>query len=251
VALRAGVGLFSQPPEFQESVEGLGNPELDPMHALHVGLGGDLRFPEYRLSFTLDGFYKHIWDRVVSTPRGEAPFFTNGGLGRIYGMEVGARMDPGGPIPLFGFLSYTLSRSERLDRPGDDWRLFDFDQTHILTLALVWRIGDGWEAGATFRLVSGNPLTPVAGSILDVRNGTYRPIYGAVNSDRNPFFHRLDVRVEKRWDFGDFDLVFFVDVQNVYNATNREGVLYNYDYSQTMDLPGLPILPSLGLRGEL
>ncbi|AKF04881.1 TonB family protein / TonB-dependent receptor [Sandaracinus amylolyticus] len=251
IALRTGVGLFSQPPEFQESVEDLGNPDLEPIHALHVGLGGDLRLPEHGMSFSLDGFYKHLWDRVVATPRGVAPFFTNDGLGRIYGLEVAARMEPDGPYPLFGFLSYTLSRSERQDGPGQEWRLFDFDQTHILTLALVWRIGQGWELGGTFRLVSGNPYTPIGGAIQDVRTSTYRPIYGAVNSDRNPFFHRLDVRLQKLWRIGDVSLTFYIDVQNVYNSTNPEGRIYNYDYSESRDLPGLPILPSIGIRGEL
>ena len=85
----------------------------------------------------------------------------------------------------------------------------------------------------------------------DVRTGSYQPLYGAINSDRNPFFHRLDVRVQKRWDVGDVGLTLYLDIQNVYNATNREGIVYSYDYSQTSDLPGLPILPSLGLRGEL
>ncbi len=249
--VRAGVGLFSQPPEFNETAGGIGNRALEPLHALHVGLGVDQRIPDYALSFTLDGFYKHIWDRVVGTANGTSPFFENGGLGRIYGMEVGARLEPGGPIPLFGFVSYTLMRSERLDRPGDDWRLFDFDQTHILTAALVARWGRGFELGATFRLVSGNPYTPVVSSLYDVRTGLYQPIYGPVNSDRNPFFHRLDVRFAKRWQIDDVGIQFYVDIQNVYNATNREGTLYNYDYSQIGDIPGLPIIPSIGLRGDL
>jgi outer membrane receptor protein involved in Fe transport len=245
------VGAFSQPPEFAESAAGVGNPNLQPIRAIHTGLGADLRLVPQRLSFTLDGFYKHIVDRVIATPGSVPPFFDNRGVGRIYGLEVGARLEPGSSIPLFGFLSYTLMRSERQDGPDQPWRLFDFDQTHILTAALVWTIGDGWEAGATFRLVSGNPYTPVVGAINDLSSGVYRPIYGVVNSERNPFFHRLDVRVQKRFDIGDFHLLVYVDVQNVYNATNRDGVSYNYDYTRSQDIPGLPIIPSLGLRGEL
>jgi hypothetical protein len=99
--------------------------------------------------------------------------------------------------------------------------------------------------------VSGNPYTPVVGRINDLSTGVYRPVYGAVNSDRNPFFHRLDVRVQKRFEIGDFRLTVYIDVQNVYNATNREGVSYNYDYTQSSDIAGLPIIPSLGVRGEL
>lgn len=249
--LRAGIGMYSQPPEFQESAEDLGNPELDPIRSLHVGLGVDQQVPEFGLRFSLDGFYKHIWDRVVATPLNQAPFFTNEGLGRIYGLEVAARAEPDGPLPVFGFLSYTLSRSERLDHPGQDWRLFDFDQTHILTLAVVWQIGMGWEAGGTFRLVSGNPITPVVGAVNDLDAGIYRPIYGPVNSARNPFFHRLDLRVQKTWDFRIFRLIFYIDVQNVYNQLNQEGLVDNFDYTQTQALPGLPIVPAIGIRGEI
>ncbi len=247
--LKGGVGLFSQPPEFQETAPGLGNPELDPITAIHTSLGVELRWDD-TFRFGLEGYYKHIFDRVTGTQGGLPPFFLNEGVGRIYGAELSARMGPTPGFPLIGILSYTLSRSERLD-PGGDWRLFDFDQTHILTTALVWRIGDGWEAGASFRLISGNPYTPVVGQIYDVGGGNYRPIYGAVNSERNPFFTRLDLRIEKTFIIDIVRLAIYLDVQNVYNAENREAIIYSYDYRQQADVIGLPILPSLGIRGQL
>ena len=76
----------------------------------------------------------------------------NGGKGRIYGLEVLAKLNPRGKA--FGFASYTLSRSER-DDYGTEWRLFDYDQTHILTLPGGYKFGRGWDFGSTFRLVSG------------------------------------------------------------------------------------------------
>ena len=36
----------------------------------------------------------------------------------------------------FGWIAYTLSRSTRVDRPGRELRLMDYDQTHNLTA--VW-----------------------------------------------------------------------------------------------------------------
>ncbi|MDQ3036385.1 MAG: TonB-dependent receptor [Myxococcota bacterium] len=250
-AVRAGVGLFSQPPQFQETTIGLGNPSLGPTRALHLGAGVDFRLREEGLTLQVDGFYKHVDDVVVATPDGQAPFYTNDGIGRIYGLELSARLQPGTSVPLFGFFSYTLMRSERLDRPGEAWRVSDYDQTHILSCALVWEVGGGFEIGATFRLVSGNPYTPVVGAVNDLDASTYRPIYGATNSARNPFFHRLDVRLQQRIVIRDFRLVIFLDVQNVYNATNREGVQYSYDYTETADISGIPFFPSLGIRGEL
>jgi hypothetical protein len=247
--LRGGVGLFSQPPFFPESAETVGNSELDPNQSLHIGLGVDHEVSD-GITLSLEGFYKDLWDRVVSTEGGVEPFFTNEGIGRIYGMELAARISPVGRR-FFGYLSYTLSRSERRDRPGADWRLFDFDQTHILNIAGVYRLPRGWEVGATVRIVSGNPDTPVTGSIYDANNDVYIPLSGAINSLRNPLFHRLDIRVEKTWTFDTWKLALFLDIQNAYNATNREGTIYNYDYSQSMAIPGLPIIPAIGIRGEL
>jgi len=43
----------------------------------------------------------------------------------------------------------------------------------------------------------------------------------------------------------------FLDIQNAYNQQNQEGIIYNYDFSQQTPLLGLPIIPSLGIRGEL
>jgi TonB family protein len=247
-SLKAGLGLFSQPPEFQEAAPGVGNPNLLPIRAVHASAGFDHRFDE-QWSLGIEGFYKTLDQRVVSTAPGADVPFDNAGIGRIYGLEVAGRANPRGRF--FGFLSYTFSRSERRDRPGQDWRLFDFDQTHILTVSGVYRLGRGWEVGATFRLISGNPQTPIVGSVYDARSDLYIPINGAINSVRNPMFHRLDLRVEKQWRFANWKLALYLDIQNAYNRQNPEGTIYNFDFRQRQTLPGLPIIPSLGVRGEL
>jgi hypothetical protein len=150
----------------------------------------------------------------------------------------------------FGYLAYTLSKSERRDLDGR-WRPFDQDQTHILTLAAGHDLGAGWEVGARFRLVTGNPVTPVVGSVYDARSGVYVPVYGSVNSDRDPTFHQLDARVEKGFRIGDGKIAVYLDLQNAYNSENQQGAVYSYDYREREAVSGLPILPNLGLRGEL
>jgi outer membrane receptor protein involved in Fe transport len=240
--------MFSQPPEFQESSPVLGNPDLDPTHTLHVDLGADY-YPVEGIKLGIDGFYKHMYDRVVSVSLGQPPYFENDGVGRVYGVELSARVDPRGRF--FGYLSYTLSRSERKDHPGEQWQLFDFDQTHILTVSAVYRLGRGWEAGLTFRLVSGNPETPIDGSSLNVITGQASPLFGRLNSERSPMFNRLDVRIEKQWKFTDWSLALYLDVQNVYNEANSEGRVYDFEYRRSAKINGLPIIPNLGVRGEL
>jgi TonB family protein len=244
--LKAGVGMFTQPPSFQESSPVFGNAALNLQHTVHLGLGIERDLAE-GVRVGLEGFYKHLYDRVIGTQFGEQPYFVNGGKGRIYGLEVSAKVDPRGRF--FGYLSYTLSRSERMDR-NDRYELFDFDQPHILTVSGVVRLGRGWEAGALFRLTSGNPDTPVAGAIYNKDSDTYSPVFGELNSIRKPLFHRLDVRVEKQWTFSAWKLALYLDVQNVYNAVNSENIVYDFEYRNSQQIRGLPILPNLGLRGE-
>jgi TonB family protein len=248
--VKLGVGVFSQPPEFQESDSTIGNPNLDPIKAVHLGAGWEYdAVPGFR--FGVEGFYKYLWDRAITTPNGEAPFYVTGGIGRIYGAEFSVNMRPATGRHYFGYLSYTLSRSERKDGPLQPWRLFDFDQTHIMTVAFVYNFPRNWEIGGTFRLVSGNPNTPVIGSIYDALSDVYIPIDGRVNTLRNPLFHQLDVRIQKKWIFEGWRLAVFLDIRNAYNQQNQEGIIFNYDYSRQTPLLGLPIIPALGIRGEL
>jgi outer membrane cobalamin receptor len=246
-SLKGGFGSFSQPPEFVESSPAFGNPDLDVTRSLHASAGVDQTVVD-GVFLSVEGFYKHMYDRVVGLPGAVAPRFVNEGLGRVYGMEVQGRVDPKGRF--FGYLAYTLSRAERKDLDGE-WRLFDFDQTHIFTLAASYRLGRGWELGSTFRYVTGNPQTPVIGGIRNSTTDVYSPIYGRLNSFRLQPFNRLDVRIEKLWDFKAWKLALYLDVQNIYNATNPEGLVYNYNYTQSAPISGLPLIPVLGLRGEM
>jgi len=42
----------------------------------------------------------------------------------------------------------------------------------------------------------------------------------------------------------------YLDVQNAYNRANPEGLTSNYNFSQSREQAFLPIIPSLGIRGE-
>jgi TonB family protein len=244
--LKGGVGLFSQAPQFPESLPVVGNPHLRPSHAQHYSLGVEQDVGA-RLKLTAEGFYKRLSLLTVNSPV-PGQNLDNDGIGRIYGAEASARLRPTSRSS--GFLSYTLSRSERNDH-GTAWRLFNWDQTHILTVAGAYRLGRGWDLSGTFRYVTGNPFTPAIASVYNASTDTYKPVYGAINSARSNAFHRLDLRVEKSWAVASGTVALYLDVQNAYNRKNEESRGYNYDYTQSGVVSGLPILPTFGLRGEL
>jgi outer membrane receptor protein involved in Fe transport len=175
--------------------------------------------------------------------------YDNNGKGRVYGMELVARHEFTNNFT--GWLAYTLSQAKRKDSGPVPERLFDFDQTHILTLVGSYLLPRNWQIGGRYRLVSGNPTTPVIAAVNNDTAGRYDPTYGAVNSARVGTFHQLDVRLDKRWVYQNWMLNFYMDFQNIYNRANPEGIGYNYNFRQSKPQQGLPILPILGVRAEL
>jgi len=247
LTLKSGVGFYTQAPQYWQALAVVGNPRIEPYRALQTSAGFEARAGN-ALKFGVEGFYKWLDNRIVGTPNGVEPHFINDGEGRIYGAELSTEFRPSPNT--FGFLAYTLSRSERRDGNGA-YRLFDHDQPHILSLALGQNLGRGWSVGGRFRFVSGDPSTAVVGSVFDARSGLYVPTYGPVNGERDPAFQQLDLRVEKKWTVGTGGLSVYLDVLNVYNAKNPQGYRYSYDFSRKEAVPGMGVFPNLGLKGEL
>jgi len=251
--LKAGVGVFHQPPEGYESVEPMGTPGVEASSALHYSAGIEQEFSR-PLELSVEGFYKSLDDLVVAVPAANSARsgyrYENIGSGRTYGTEILLRYKPENRF--FGWIAYTLSRSERRDGPNEPDYRFDFDQTHILTALGSYELGRGWRMGGRFRYVTGSPYTPNVGGTMDYDSGAYAPVEShRTNSKRLPSFHQLDVRVDKTWTFTSWKLSAYLDLQNAYNHENTEEISYNYNYSKTGTIAGLPLLPVLGIRGEL
>jgi hypothetical protein len=174
--------------------------------------------------------------------------YANDGSGRVIGAEFLVRRDLS--HGLFGWLAYTISTSERRDAPSAALRPSDFDQTHVLVAVASWKFVRNWEIGARLRYSTGDPYTPVVGGIFDTDHDVYQPVPGATNSMRVPAFVQLDVRIDHRWIFERWMLDAYLDLQNATNRANVEAVLYNFDYTRTAQVTGLPIIPALGLKGE-
>jgi TonB family protein len=261
--LKGGLGVFTQPPQFQEAIPPFGNAGLSANRALHYALGAEQDITR-NIELSVEGFYKQL-DRLITAapdPRGGGTDYRNIGKGRIFGGEFLLKYKADDRF--FGWIAYTLSRSLRTASPNVEERPVSFDQTHILTALGSYRLGNGWEFGARYRIVSGNLVTPNvcnfeepgcvpnrANSLYNASVGNYVALpYSGPASERLPLFHQLDLRVDKRFRFKTWQLSFYLDVQNIYNNQNVEGVNYNFNYTTRAYTTGLPILPSFGMRGD-
>ncbi|MFH2007993.1 MAG: TonB-dependent receptor [bacterium] len=263
LSLNLGIGLFHQEPFYTElfPVSG-GNPNTKHERSLHASLGLAWQARQ-SLSMEMTGFVKYLWRRIAGTSMlvwrdGEVvrENVANQGKGRIFGGEILIKKKPDRDCPkwlklqkCFGWISYTILRSERQDEPGGNWRLFDFDQTHILTIVLSGAWPGGWELGIRFRLASGNPTTFYQGGIYDADGDNYLGLPGQQNAERLPLFHQLDIRLDKKFVFKKWMLSIYLDIQNVYNYQASEFVVYNFNYTEKSYLKGLPIIPSIGVKG--
>ncbi len=240
--VKGGVGMYYQPPDPVELDPVFGQPGLKTNRAVHYALGMEQEVGSH-VEVSVEGFYKSLDRLVVQDAK-------NSGDGRVYGTEWLLRWknDP----KLFGWIAYTLMRSERRDSDQELLRLFEYDQTHILTAIISKALPDGWRIGGRFRFVSGNLYTPNNYGALDIDRSSYEsvsayPLFGA----RLGAFHQLDFRIDKTLDAKPLKLTAYLDIQNVYFHRSEEGMSYSFNYTRREPVLGLPILPILGLRGDL
>jgi hypothetical protein len=166
------------------------------------------------------------------------------GRGHAYGLELIARRNTG---RWTGWIAYTYGRSFRqnpIHGPGD--LPYVLDQPHALTVLATTALGDAWRFGGRFRYTTGNPFTPVDHAVMN--GSSYVAIDGPILSQRLPDFFQLDLRLDHTWrgTWGVLDL--YLDIQNVTNRDNPEGVTYSKDYAQRSYTTGLPVFPSIGVE---
>ncbi len=250
-ALLGAVGLYTRPPDSND--ETIQTTDIEPERSIQYSLGVEQKLGR-GLELTTTGFYMDRSDLIVFAQGNRttqmdddgAGTYSNEGEGRTYGAEALLRLRTD---DFFGWIAYTLSRSERRDHPMDAERLFDYDQTHNLVLVASYKLGK-WQLGGRFQYATGSPYTPVTGSTFMSDANEYQPTYGAINSERNPANHQLDLRVDRFFQFDSWKLAAYLDVANVYMNAPVVDRDYSYDYSEREETTGIPILPSIGVRGE-
>ncbi len=281
VTAHAGAGLFHQAPLLLINLPVTDAAALDDgLHTVaQASVGVEVQLP-LGLQLQLDGFYNSL---IAARERSLQQFASGlstlddrlaaSRTGRAYGLEVMLRAPAKGR--LFGWLSYSLMRSERLRRFGvytPDQVLagqreatlpFVFDQTHVLNLVAGYQLPYGFKVSGTFHFNTGRPESGEFSSrtqqLVKSDDGLYRwqPL-PLDQVDRLPPFWRIDVRLSKTFLLNTVSLELYLDVLNV--AARQEVVAYSYSYEAPPGVPvrvlpvkspnGVPLLyPSLGVKG--
>lgn len=265
--LKGATGLYHQLPQPQESV-GLGTQASVGMEqSWSTTFGWEQKLTK-AISYDVDLFYRKMTDLIVFdesfTGFGTNPF-VNGGEGRAYGLEFMARHDPVGRF--FGWVSYTLSRASRrdpyvCDETGTDpenkllgsgacWYLFNFDQTHIFSAQAGYDLPLDFSVAMQVQMVTGNPSTALNTGVYDADSNFYNGFrVGGLNDERLPPFFQTSLRLDKLWTFRKWQLDTYVDLLNAVRGVNPEFTVYNYDYTESAYIRGLPFIPNIGLEAK-
>ena len=213
---------------------------------------------------SLEGFYKkydnypYLVRNSISLANLGADFgvigdepVTSSSKGRTYGLEFFAqrKLTKG----IYGLLSYTFSYSQFANiENSNNYLPSSWDQRHIINLCAAKKFSRNWEIGLKWRYTSGSPYTPYNEQIsmqADVWavNGQGILDYNNINSLRNPSFHQLDIRLDKKYYFKKWSLNIYLDIENVYNKVATLGPYLSVERDQS----GLPIESSDGSYSPL
>ncbi|MFC3416427.1 TonB-dependent receptor [Algoriphagus hitonicola] len=195
--------------------------------------GLEWQVPDKNRRFTAEAFYKNYSNYPSSIRNGIAlanlgadfgvignePVLSNA-EGRAYGLEFLAQQRL--LKDFYGIASLTLVRSEFTNPNTDGFVPSSWDNRFIVSLTTGKRFGKNWEIGARWRFLGGTPYTPfdLEESALitnwDLRNQGILD-FSRINGVRLPAFHQLDLRLDKKYYFKNWNLNWYVDIQNAYN----------------------------------
>lgn len=150
---------------------------------------------------------------------------------------------------IYGTIGATYFRSAYRDA-NKQWRNRLFDNRLVCTMTLGWKPTDEWEMSIRWIYAGGRAVTPIlteesknAGfTIFD--NSRYL-------EDHLPAYHSLNIRVDKRWNFFNTNLITYISIMNVYNRKNPSGHYWNTSLQRIDYEAQFPLIPLIGIEYEL
>lgn len=205
---------------------------IEPSKVDQLALGYFRNFRNDQFEFSAETYYKKYYDLLDFKDGAELLLNENietevlKGEGRAYGLELMLKKQQGA---LSGWISYTLSRTERLVTGinNDEYYPASYDKPHDITLVLNYQLDKKWSISTNFAYMTGRPITyPNARYEWQ---GVVVPNYDNRNGGRIPDYHRLDLSLTydvpkpasrnwtSSWTFG---------VYNVYGRKNPFSVFF-------------------------
>ncbi len=243
--ISASSGIYYQAPEYLWLSSDPRNENLKFVRANHY-VAGIEQLLSADLRFSIEGYYKDYKNYPVSvliptyvlisggTENGPNLLFgeaASEGYGFTRGIDVSLHKKLTGS-GFYGMLNYSLAESKVTallggEKPGD------FDYRYNLTIIAGYQLADDWLIGLKFRYTTGRPFTPFDADLSTIAGrGVYQ--FDKFNESRLKDYNRLDLRVDKKWNFKNLSIVSYIELQNVFNIEN----VYQYFWNEYKNAEG-------------
>ena len=233
--------------------------------ANHIIAGFELDLPHH-LSLNIEGYYKdftqlEIVNRNKIYADNEINYYKPDSLKKDFVIETGYAKGIDFLLKydykkIYFWAVYSLGYVSRYD--GNRTYEPSFDRRHNVNLVAAYSFGkkSEWEVNARFNFGSPFPFTPTQGNYeqlalangigtdINQQNGQLGIYYGALNSARLSYFHRMDISAKRTIKLSkNSDLAVTVSVTNVYDRKN----IFYVNRITNERVYQLPILPSAGV----
>ena len=221
------------------------NKNTDYTQSTHYVAGFEY-LPSTSTRFTIEGYYKQYSNVPISVRNGislsnqGADFNVLGneavsttGKGKAYGFEFFAQQKLTNRF--YGVLSYTWFVS-KYTNANNSYAPSSWDNRHLLSAVLGYKLKRNWEIGLKFRYQGGVPYTPfdlIASRQNYLTLGTGIPDYNNINTQRLNAFNSSDIRIDKKWFYKRFTLNLFLDITNWYLAKSPAQASYTFQRNAT------------------
>lgn len=254
-------GKHSQTPDWYQLALDTANHYLKNKYTDQYVVGLEHLFAE-DVKGTVEGYYKKYQDVPIqrayttSDPNDWDHVYVNKGEGYAKGIEFFLQKKV--KQNLWGTLSYSYSIA-RMEDPRDSTIEFswDFDYQHVFTLISGYRQefkGLGWFENLKrkwwYNIISIIPIVPGDETECSFRwryiggkpytSQTWHPEWKRwtldedqpINSTRMDAYKRFDLHIKRRWFFGKWSLMSYLEVENLFNTPN----IWDYQYLDTGEI---------------
>jgi hypothetical protein len=261
--LTGAAAVQYQDPDYTDLVITDANKDLKSTRVL-TGIGGfEYSLKPLAAKFSIEGYYKKYNDLPVDASlltidtTDQSDRLYSIGEGYSYGVELFFQKKL--TQHFSGSFAYSLSRAFNKDpRPGHEgqWYRGDYDFRNALTVTAGYKtdlLEHAWYKKIQSRwwVAALSPILPIADRVEVSTKWRYlggrpyskprwdesihRHVFNQedLNTLQYPDYHRLDIRIERRYGFGLLQIIYYFDFQNIYDRAN----IWMYLYSNKKDEP--------------
>jgi hypothetical protein len=264
-------GLLSAPTNVQEQFvtqfQNVKNTKNGLQYAWHAIVGMEFDLGKF-WSFNIEGYYKYfsqlsninqnkLYDDVSQFELIDDVFKKDFIIetGQSYGIDFLAKYSKD---RLFLWAVYSYGKNTRWDGFANYAPVFDRRHNVNLVGSYLFGKAKNYELNIRWNLGSGLPFTPTAGyyqgenfsggvtsNYVTNNPSSITTLLGTFNSQRLPYYHRLDITFKKQFNFKNKDVMEIVaSITNVYNRNN----IFYVNRITSKIIYQFPILPSFGLN---